>query len=85
MNLYLIDQNFNTNYDTYDSAVVIAENEDQARLIHPSYYVESLDQWWEYGYGSWAKSPDQVTVTYLGVYEGEPVKSPIICASFNAG
>lgn len=35
MNLYLIWQEKNTNYDTYDSAVVAAESAEDARWIHP--------------------------------------------------
>ena len=37
MNLYLISQTENEDYDTYDSAVVCAETETQARRIHPRY------------------------------------------------
>ena len=44
MNIYKIYQTVNKNYDTYDSAVVIAEDEEQARNIHPAslkpYYWE---------------------------------------------
>ena len=36
MNLYLISQDHNDDYDTYDSAVVAAENEDAARETHPN-------------------------------------------------
>lgn len=35
MNLYIISQNKNKGYDTYDSAVVAAENEIKARLTYP--------------------------------------------------
>ena len=37
MNIYLISQKENNDYDTYDSAVVVAPNEEVARRIHPSY------------------------------------------------
>ena len=36
MNLYKVSQNINNGYDTYDSVVVCAESEKEARLIHPS-------------------------------------------------
>ena len=36
MKLWLISQTENEGYDTYDSAVVAAETENAARLIHPS-------------------------------------------------
>ena len=36
LNLYLIYQYLNNDYDTYDSAVVAAESDGDARNIHPS-------------------------------------------------
>lgn len=33
MNLYLLKQEINTGYDTYDSCVVAAESEEDARVI----------------------------------------------------
>ena len=39
MNIYLISQDINCGYDTYDSCVVIAESEDDARTVHPSEFV----------------------------------------------
>jgi hypothetical protein len=38
MNLYLVSQDINTGYDTYDSMIVSAESEIDARNIHPSCY-----------------------------------------------
>lgn len=35
MNLYLLWQEVNNDYDTYDSCVVCAENRDEAIRIHP--------------------------------------------------
>ncbi len=37
MKLYLISQDINSGYDSYDSAVVSAESEEDARKIHPDY------------------------------------------------
>lgn len=37
MNLYLISQNVNTGWDTYQSAVVSAKNENEAKSIHPRF------------------------------------------------
>jgi len=48
MKLYRISQDKNDGYDTYDSAVVAAENENEAKLIHPSSFVVSL--WTEGGW-----------------------------------
>lgn len=85
MNIYLLEQDENSAYDTYDSAVVIAENEDEARKIHPSRYND-MGEWWVNApkYGTWAYSLKGVKVTYLGPYKGT-VKGLVICASFNAG
>ena len=79
MNLYKISQNENIGYDTYDSAIVAAESEDKAKLIHP-------DKHDEFGclYGSWCSSPDLVKVIYIGI-AAEGTKPGVILASFNAG
>ena len=39
MKIFKISQAINDDYDTYDSAVVCAENEEDARHIHPSPFV----------------------------------------------
>ena len=36
MNLYLLSQDTDTNWDTYDSCVVSAETEEEAQLMHPN-------------------------------------------------
>ena len=46
MKLYLIQQNTNCAYDTYDSAVVIATSEEEARYIHPSKYYTFANGLW---------------------------------------
>ena len=77
MNIYLLTQNDNRGYDTYDSCVVYAESEDAARLILPSEYAE-------FGGGDWASSPEGVEVQYLGA-TGNVADPGVILASFNAG
>lgn len=53
MNIYKLSQNVNHDYDTYDSCVVCAENEESAKRIHPStiwesggYYNEDTKEFW---------------------------------------
>lgn len=46
MNIYLIYQNKNNQYNTYQSAVVVAANEDEARMIHPDEDVATKDNNW---------------------------------------
>ena len=43
MNIYKISQGVNPDYDTYDSAIVLAESEEIARLIHPDFQWSDLD------------------------------------------
>jgi len=55
MNLYLISQDVNDNYDTYDSAVVAAKSEGDARKISPSEFVTHVKdgKWmWTYSGGN---------------------------------
>ena len=78
MNLYLLSQNQRNGYDTFDSLVVAAYSEEQARLIGPS-----PDYKWEYG-RVWAYEPDAVKVTLIGVAAPD-VRKGVVLASFNAG
>lgn len=79
MKLWLISQNENNTYDTYDAVVVAAENEDAARFTHPY----GLDRDWS-EYSCWVRSPDKVTAKFIG--EAAPdIKAGVILASFNAG
>jgi hypothetical protein len=77
MNLYKISQTTNNDYDTYDSAVVVAESIEHAQNMHPS---GSQDAW---GNFSWVRRKSDVTVEFLG--ETHLVESYVVCASFNAG
>lgn len=79
MKLWLISQEENCGYDTYDSAVVAAETEDAARRTLPSDYER-----WGRKYSAWASSPDNVTAELIG--EAAPnVEAGVVLASFNAG
>ena len=83
MKLYLISQSVNNDYDTYDSAVVAASNEDEARNMSPSSGcpVIWIDE--EEYYSVWCYKPEQVKVEYLG--ESIDNFKGVVCASFNAG
>jgi len=96
MKIYLLKQDIDTDYDTYGSAVVIAENEDEARKIHPSEYVTHFknNKWMgtytdgeeyeiEDSFG-WVLPSEikEIEVIYLG--EAEPSqKKGLIIASLN--
>ena len=84
MKLFKISQNVNTGYDTYDSAIVCAKNEAEAKAMHPNGNLTYDD--YEEGktqYGTWCKK-EFVNVKYIGEAK-EGLAKGIICASFNAG
>jgi hypothetical protein len=86
MKIYVLSQDQNDGYDTYDSVVVAAEDEESAKRIHPDYTLG--DNWkdnWEHQDYSWCESPDLVGVEYIGTYEGKETEPHVILASFNAG
>ena len=85
MNIYHISQTENKGYDTYSDLVVAAENEEEARLIHPSNWYKD-DPWNRelFSYGEWATKPENVKVEYLGEAK-EGTEAGIICSSFHAG
>lgn len=71
MNLYLISQDENNNYDTYDSAVVAAKNIKEAQLTE----IGSRYSW---------TTPANVRVELIG--KAKPnTEAGVILASFNAG
>ena len=74
MNLYLLRQDENEWYDTYDSCIVVAESEEEAVQISPA------------GVGVWAPSPDHVACTLIGkAVDNIEHDNGIVLASFNAG
>lgn len=83
MRLYLISQKVNNDYDTYDSAIVAAPDEETARDINPSdgKVIDWGDDWFS---GSWVHDRKDVAVKYIGeAVEG--TEQGLILASFNAG
>lgn len=96
LNIYKIWVDKRLGYDTYDSAIVVAENEEAARHIHPGDSPEDPVE----GYNSktgrydkpwyesdclwdWTK-PENVNVTLVGTTDLFP-EGTVLCASFNAG
>jgi len=75
MNLYKLSQNKHRGHDTYDSAIVCAENEEEARNTKIG-HVESF-------YSSWVE-PQYIKVELIGV-ANDSIPKGIILASFNAG
>ena len=85
MNLYLVSQTTNENYDTYDSFVIAAPDESTARNAHPR-TGEPLD-WPKVqadSYPEWCRTPEDVTCQLIGV-AADGVKPGVLCSSYNAG
>lgn len=83
MNIYKVSQTGNNYYDTFDSMVVIAKTEEDARWIRPD-----MISWDKVSCVKWAISewywPEECTVELLG--EALPGMKPgVVLASFNAG
>ena len=76
MKLWLISQDENPGYYTYDSAVVAAETEDAARNVRP----DGSD--WSENCDAWASSPKKVSVRRIGTAVGCR-SGEVICASLN--
>lgn len=83
MKLFLIEQQINTDYDTYDSAVVCAPDEETARNMSPD-SGDPVNWKKDQSYSSWAYAPEQVKVTYLGEAVEGSIQG-VVVASFNAG
>jgi hypothetical protein len=80
MNLYLVTQTKNNNYDSYDSFVVAAKDSESARLTHPS-----GREWDGKSHnGEWCAS-EYVEVELIGKAKAGYKNQEIICSSFNAG
>lgn len=90
MNLYLVSQDINDGYDTYDSMIVSAESEIDARNIHPdSCYEYSIfrgnpPECLEFWGGVWVnyEDIDQLEVNFIGVSN---VSRGVVLASYNKG
>ncbi len=94
MNLYRLTQEVNNDYDTYDSCIVAAKTEDEARLIHPDEDITLCDEKGfyitypniskkSYCNCAWCK-PQDVKVELLGIAD-KTVSQGVVLASFNAG
>ena len=82
MKLYLLTQDSNQTEGSFESCVVVAENEEGARNVHPFGDWDCVDVW-TYG-------PDEVEVIYLGEARKDLEKAGfalkinnVICGSFS--
>lgn len=99
MNLYKISQDVNDDWDTFDSAVVVAESAEEAKKIIPYFTNQNIEtlsnaQFLDLIYGDhnstdkWAK-PEDVKTEFIGVADNDFLNSldgrTTVVASFNAG
>lgn len=97
MNIYLITAKNHGGYDTYDSAVVVAESEDAARVTCPSDYYRWIDGQWHFVFDDGRSEPDWrrdwpnnpldsgvIDVQLLGA-AAPGLEAGVVCSSFNAG
>lgn len=80
MKLYLLTQERNTGYDTYDSCVVCAESEEDAKTIAPDGNAFKEDT----KYGEWATKITDISCKEIGEANDNQSRG-VICASYNAG
>lgn len=99
LNIYKIWVDGLLGYDTYDSAIVVAENEEAARHIHPGstpgnpvvgYNTKTYrydKAWYEsddfFPYLVWTK-PEYVKAEFIGTTDLYS-EGTVLCASYNAG
>lgn len=96
MNIYLITSN-HAGYDTYGSAVVIAESENAARVTCPSGYYRWIDGEWHFVFKGVSRGPDArhdwpsnpldpgaIEVRLVGTAAPGSVPG-VVCSSYNAG
>ena len=87
MHVYLIERTGKHSRDEYDSAVVIAANQEDARNTHPDANIAPRTRWWEddedgnpQDYSNWP-NPAKIRVTLLGPSLSNLPR--VVCASFN--
>ena len=81
MKLYKVDRPGHMGYDEYDSMIVAAKSEDEARKIHPSgrgFLAPLFEDWVR------LRHTNTLTVTLIGTAL-KGTESGVILASFNAG
>jgi hypothetical protein len=101
MNIYLISQTVNDDYDTYDSAVVAAEDERQAQTTYPDTNWRGKKYVWKEEHQDWFHDRLDGSTVAMGDFNSwchpdkvtvkwlgvavEGIEAGPICASFNAG
>jgi|WetSurMetagenome_2_1015567.scaffolds.fasta_scaffold67863_3 hypothetical protein len=80
LKLYLLTQDEEIGYDTFDSCIVAAKDENEAKQYHPSGRLNDREDNW----GDWPTNKDVITCIEIGKANKEQ-QVGVIIASFNAG
>lgn len=85
MNIYKVSQTGNDDYDTFDSMIIIAETEEDARWTRPGWSswdeMSCEKKFWAIGDWYW---PEECIVELIGEALPE-MEAGVVLASFNAG
>ena len=82
--IFLVSQNQNDGYDTYDSFVIVCNNEDEARNTNPEGAVwDGKTDVFYFNRSVWVE-PSEVNVSLIGMTDLYN-ENTIICSSFNSG
>lgn len=87
--LYLVERTDKVTWDEYDSFVVCAESEDEARRVYPSggmFFEDDMsEQSKRYFKSCWTDKIETLEVTCIGLAAVSLKNRQVICSSFNAG
>jgi hypothetical protein len=83
MKIWLISQEVNNGWDTFDSAVVTANTKNEARYIHPCKEKQNWNGIQKSDYDGWCNALD-VIVEYIGIAK-EGTKKGVILSSYHSG
>lgn len=87
--LYLVKRTDNVTWDEYDSFVVCAESEDEARRVYPSggmFFEDDMsEQNKRYFKSGWTDKIETLEVICVGLASVSLKNRQVICASYNAG
>lgn len=86
--LYLVKRTDNVTWDEYDSFVVCAESEDEARRAYPSggmFFEDDMsEQSKRYFKSGWTDKIETLEVICVGLASVSSKNRQVICASYNA-
>ena len=80
MKIYKIERLDDVGYDEFDSMVVSASSEDDAKSIHPQ-----EGDYWNNSYGTWIEKEDVDTLLSVEYIGETALNKGVIISSFRAG